>query len=141
PPPHPHVARAPGGGRPGRRPRSARPASPPHAARRAPNTSSPELRPDDRHERHHLTGIAPEVVRQRQLAVGHRGDPALGWRLAPQLQPAFEHHPETRRPYRVAEALQPAVGVHRKLAVEGERPGELLLPRGPPLTEAEVLHE
>ena len=49
---------------------------------------------DDGHERHHLTGIATEVVGEGQRTVvaelPFRGG------LAPELQPAFEHHPEPR---------------------------------------------
>ena len=68
-------------------------------------------------------------------------DPALLRRLAAQLQPALEHHPQAGRADRVAEALEPAVGVDRQVAVEVVRAGEHLLPRGAALGEAEVLHQ
>ena len=52
------------------------------------------LRTEDRHERDHLARITAEVVRQRELAVV--AEPAVLGRLAPQLEPALEHHPQTR---------------------------------------------
>ena len=72
-------------------------------------------------------------------AVG--GDLALGGRLAAQLEPGLEHHPQPRRADRVAEGLEAAVGVHRQVAGEVEGARLDLLPRRAPLAEPEVLHE
>src|SRR6202041_18939 len=90
------------------------------AAHRSPliarSASVAEFAADDPDEAHALAGGATEVVRQPEgPPLGHGGDLALGGRLAAQLQPALEEHPEPGGADRVAEALQPAVGVDRQL--------------------------
>src|SRR5689334_5816852 len=106
---------------------AANPSSTPQ--RRMGNGLAAQLRPQDADEADHLARIATEVVRQREVAVGHGGDLTVGRRLAAQLQPRLEHHPQAGRADGVAEALQPSVGVDRKVAgqVEGARLD--LLPR------------
>ena len=70
-----------------------------------------------------------------------RGDLAIGWRLAPKLQPALEEHAEAGGADPVAEGLQATVRIDRQLAVVVERALEDFLPRRAPLGEAQVLHE
>ncbi len=80
-------------------------------------------------------------MRQREVPLPVGRDAALLGGLAPQLQPGLEHHAEAGRADGVPEALEAPVGVHRELAVELERAGELLLPGATPLAEAEILHQ
>src|SRR5207248_3245246 len=95
---------------------------------------------DDTDEAHACAGRPAEVLGERELPtlLGDGLEPPGLRRLAPQLQPALEEHPESTGANGVAEALEPAVGIHRKVAVEVERPAQHLFPRGAAIGEAEV---
>src|SRR5256886_14881155 len=80
------------------------------------------LRADHAHERDAFAGRAAEVVGERERAPARdAGDLPLA-RLAAQLQPALEQHPQTGGADRVAERLQPAVGIDGQLALQVEVP-------------------
>src|SRR4051794_3033831 len=103
-------------------------------------SSGTGLRAHDRYEGHAPPRLASEVVGQCQLAAGFEaGDAALLGSLAPELEPALEHHPQTRSADGVTERLEAAIRVHRQLAVEIERAGQHLLPTEATVREAEVL--
>src|ERR1700735_5366381 len=90
--------------------------------RRSRNCSaeSAGLAAHDGDEGDHLARVAAQVVGHGQASVA-RGDLALGWGFAAQLQPALEEHAQARGAHGVSEALQAAVGVDRKVAIEVER--------------------
>src|SRR5262247_1501339 len=99
------------------------------------------LRADDADERDALARRAAEVMGESQLpAAAHAGDLALA-RLAAQLQPALEPHAKPGGADRMAERLQAAVGIHRQLAVQIERPRQHVLPRRAAAGEAEIFHQ
>src|SRR5688500_636667 len=99
------------------------------------------LRADHADERHALARRAAQIVSERELAPARNaGDLPLA-RLAAQLEPALEQHPEPRGAYRMAERLEPAVGVHGQLALEVEGAREHLLPSGAAGGEAQIFHQ
>src|SRR4029077_4252969 len=106
-----------------------------------PGGGSAPLGAHHRDERHALARRPAEVVRERELAAPRdAGDLALA-SLAAELQPRLEEHAQPGGADRVAEGLEPAVRIHRELALEVEGAVEHFLPRGTPLSEAEVLHQ
>src|SRR5712691_8589247 len=80
---------------------------------------------DDGDERYALAGRTAQVVGERQLLAVV--DLALSG-FAPQLEPRLEEHPQARRADGMTERLQAAIGIHRQLTVEIERPGEDFFP-------------
>src|SRR5437867_6943502 len=92
---------------------------------------------DDGHERHARARLAAEIVREPDLRAG---DLPLA-RLAAELLPALEEHPQPARAVRVPEALESAVRVDGQLPVQVEHAVVDVLPALAPLGKPQVLHQ